>query len=97
MHAQEKGKFPTQPQPNPANQCHVSTSNESQLESVNFITTLRSGKFVDKTIPSKDHEKSALSEPKSNVKDDGKHDELELVPKKKCSFPAPFPPKTKNN
>ena len=74
MHAQEKGKFPTQPQPNPANQCHVSTSNESQPKNVNSITTLLSGKIIDKTIPSKDHENSVLSAPKSNGKDDGKLD-----------------------
>ena len=63
LHAQEKGKFPAQPQPNSASQCHVSTSSESQPENVNFIITLQSGKIIDKTIPSKDHEKSALSEP----------------------------------
>ena len=91
LHAQEKGKFPAQPQPNPASQCHVSTSNESQPENVNSITTLRSGKVIDKTIPSKDQEENALSKPKSNGKDDGKYDELEPVLKEKCLFPAPFP------
>ena len=32
LHAQEKGKFPAHPQPNPASQCHVFTSSESQHE-----------------------------------------------------------------
>ena len=84
LNAQEKGKFSTQP--NPTNQCHVSTSSESQPKNVNSITTLQNGKIIDKTIPSKDHEKSALSEPKSNGKDDGKHDELEPVLKKNAYF-----------
>ena len=91
LHAQEKGKFPVQPQPNSASQCHVSTSSESQPENVNSITTLRNGKIIDKTIPSKDQEKSALSEPKSNSKDDGKYDKLEPIPNEKCSFPTHFP------
>ena len=91
LHTQEKGKFLAQPQPNPDSQYHVSTSSESQPENVNSITTLRSGKIIDKTIPSKDHEKSALLEPKNNGKDDGKHDELEPISKEKCSFPTPFP------
>ena len=43
-------------------------------------------KIIDQTIPSKDHKKSTLSEPKSNGKDDGKHDELEPVLKKNAYF-----------
>ena len=82
LHAQEKGKFPAQPQPNPASQCHVSTSSESQPKNVNSITTLRSGKVIDKTIPSKGQEKNALSKPKSN----GKHDEPEPVLKENAYF-----------
>ena len=95
LHTQEKGKFPAQPQPNRASQCHVSTSSESQPENVNSIITLRSGKVIDKTIHSKEQERSTFSEPESNGKDDGKdngkHVEPELVMQDKLSFPAPFP------
>ena len=49
---QEKGKFPAQPQPNPKGQNSVGTSSgeEKNLEQVKSITTLRSGKVLDKTI-----------------------------------------------
>ena len=91
LQTQEKGKFPAQPQPNPASQCHVSTSSENQPETVNSITTLRSGKVIDKTIHSKEQERSTFSEPENNGKDDGKHDEPEPIMNDKLSFPAPFP------
>ena len=53
LHAQEKDKFSAQPQPNPASQCHVSTSSESQPENVNSITTLRSEKIIDHSFQKK--------------------------------------------
>ncbi|XP_034888401.1 uncharacterized protein [Populus alba] len=50
---QEKGKIPAQPMPNPRGQVHMSESSLSEPsnhEQVQAITTLRSGKIVDKAI-----------------------------------------------
>eukprot|EP00258_Populus_trichocarpa_P041564 XP_024457583.1 uncharacterized protein LOC112327610 [Populus trichocarpa] len=50
---QEKGKIPAQPMPNPRGQVHMSESSSSEPsnhEQVQAITTLRSGKIVDKAI-----------------------------------------------
>jgi len=50
---QEKGKIPAQPMPNPRGQVHMSESSPSEPsnhEQVQAITTLRSGKYVDKAI-----------------------------------------------
>ncbi|KAJ4717036.1 DNA-directed DNA polymerase [Melia azedarach] len=55
LSVQEKGKFPAQPQPNPVSQFNVNNSDSSGThpEDANSITTLRSGKIIDKTIPLK--------------------------------------------
>nr|XP_034903990.1 uncharacterized protein LOC118041005 [Populus alba] len=50
---QEKGKIPAQPMPNPRGQVHMSESSLSEPlnhEQVQAITTLRSGKIIDKAI-----------------------------------------------
>ena len=65
LQTQEKGKFPTQAQPNPSMQCQVSSSNESPIKNVNSVSTLRSGKVIDKTIHSKE------KNPSSSGEDDG--------------------------
>ncbi|XP_057513288.1 uncharacterized protein LOC130795259 [Actinidia eriantha] len=46
----ERGKFPSQPQPNPQGQHSVGSSNEGHMEHLKAVTTLRSGREVDKTI-----------------------------------------------
>ncbi|GFY88457.1 hypothetical protein Acr_06g0003970 [Actinidia rufa] len=49
----EKGKLPTQPQPNPSRHVHsaeISNQPSSGHEQVQAITVLRSGKTIDKTI-----------------------------------------------
>ena len=53
---QEKGKFPSQPIQNPQGQNSVETSsqNDGTFEHCKAITTLRSGKTIDKTIHPKD-------------------------------------------
>ncbi|MBT1617443.1 hypothetical protein, partial [Klebsiella pneumoniae] len=53
---QEKGKFPSQPSQNPQGQNSVGTSsqNEGTFEHCKAITTLQSGKTIDKTIYPKD-------------------------------------------
>ncbi|GFZ18301.1 hypothetical protein Acr_27g0000400 [Actinidia rufa] len=45
----EKGKFPSQPQPNPQGQHSVGSYNEGHMEHLKEVTTLRSGREVDKT------------------------------------------------
>ena len=53
---QEKGKFPSQPIQNPQGRNSVGTSsqNDRTFEHYKAITTLRSGKTIDKTINPKD-------------------------------------------
>ncbi|XP_022851548.1 uncharacterized protein LOC111373275 [Olea europaea var. sylvestris] len=69
LHSQEKGKFPAQPQPNPSQQYNVnaSSSSESQQQNANSITTLRSGKIIDKTIPSKELKSGGTSKQENDV------------------------------
>src|ERR1700734_2159476 len=50
---QEKGKFPSQPQANPAGTHYVGEAPAQNIEQAKAITTLRSGKVVDKTISPK--------------------------------------------
>ena len=53
---QEKGKLPSQPIQNPQGQNSVGSlgSSEGTFEHYKAVTTLRSGKVVDKTIPTKE-------------------------------------------
>ncbi|XP_057505411.1 uncharacterized protein LOC130788662 [Actinidia eriantha] len=46
----EKGKFPSQPQSNPQGQHSIGSSNEGNMENLKAMTTLRSGREVDKAI-----------------------------------------------
>ena len=48
----EKGTFPAQPLPNPNRQAHAikNNPNPTNHEQVQAVTTLRSGKTIDKTI-----------------------------------------------
>lgn len=48
---QEKGKFPSQPQPNPKGQFDLDeeTLSESRFDEVKYITILRSGKVINKS------------------------------------------------
>ncbi|XP_058211620.1 uncharacterized protein LOC131323796 [Rhododendron vialii] len=50
---QEKGKLPTQPQANPQGTNYVAGSSVLSPEQAKSITTLRSGKEIDKAIPPK--------------------------------------------
>ena len=86
---QEKVKFPAQPQPNPSTQCNVSCPKEIQKEDVNSITTLRSGKVIDKSIHFKDQEPSL--DLQSNGEVDGKPKSSDNLDKEKGESSAPFP------
>ena len=50
---QEKGKFPSQTQPNPRGVHEVSSSSEPnpRIDEVNAVITLRSGKEVEQPVP----------------------------------------------
>ena len=61
---QEKGKLPSQSIQNPQGENSVgsSGSNEGTFEHCKAVTTLRSGKVVDKTIPTKEPSQESQSE-----------------------------------
>ena len=109
---QEKGKLPSQPVQNPQGQNSVGSLglSEGAFEHCKAITTLRSGKVVDKTIPTKeplqeshrelareDEESNTPHVPNTNHKDDHpEEDKSTHIP------PAPYPhrlraPKKMNN
>ena len=109
---QEKGKLPSQPIQNPQgqNSVGVSSPSEGTFEHCKAVTTLRSGKVVDKTIPTKEPLQESQSE---SVRDDEVSDKTH-VPRKnvidgepeedKATHipPAPYPhrlrtPKRVNN
>ncbi|KAG5526438.1 hypothetical protein RHGRI_032642 [Rhododendron griersonianum] len=66
---QEKGKFPAQPQANPQGQHFVSSSSgtSSNVEEAKSISTLRSGKEIDKTIIPKPKPTAPVTPPFSPV------------------------------
>ncbi|XP_075669961.1 uncharacterized protein LOC142639702 [Castanea sativa] len=84
----EKGKFPSQPEPNPQGQFCVDdcSSSKNKVSQAKSVTTLRGGKIIEKDIPkSNTHDESSkikssdeVLEPKSN--------EIE-----RCPIPTPFP------
>ena len=61
---QEKGKLPSQPIQNPQglNNVGVSGPSECTFEHCKAVTTLQSGKVVDKTIPTKEPLQESQSE-----------------------------------
>ncbi|XP_022856960.1 uncharacterized protein LOC111378028 [Olea europaea var. sylvestris] len=90
--SQEKGKFSAQPQPNPSGQFKVnaSSSSESQQGNANSITTLSSGKIIDKTIPSKELKSGGTSKQENDVSKSEKKIISEPIVEK-CPITAPFP------
>lgn len=65
LNVRENGIFPAHPQPNPRTQCRVNECKNPQVEHAKSITTLKSGKFVNKEIPTK------VSQPKENSETKG--------------------------
>ena len=80
----ERGKLPSQTQPNPNNQS-LKVVNTDKFEEVKSVTILRSGKEIAKGAP-KENEKSKETLPKKDESGVAKSNEIE-----KCPFPAPFP------
>ena len=93
---QEKGKLPSQTIQNPQGQNSVGVSglSEGTFEHCKAVTTLRSGKVIDKTIQPKEPMQELQNEP---VRDDEvsdkphvpKADVLDGEPEKKQGFPCP--------
>ena len=61
---QEKGKFPSQTQPNPRGVHEVSSSSEPnpRMDEVKAIITLRSGKELKKPVPKPTEESQEVKE-----------------------------------
>ena len=51
LKVQERGRFPSQTLPNPKGIHEVGSSNNSEMDEVKSIITLRSGKEVDQSMP----------------------------------------------
>uniref|UniRef100_A0A2N9FQI9 Retrotransposon gag domain-containing protein n=1 Tax=Fagus sylvatica TaxID=28930 RepID=A0A2N9FQI9_FAGSY len=80
----ERGKLPSQTQPNPNNQT-AKVVNTDKFEEVKSITMLRSGKEIGKDAP-KANEKSKETSTEKDESGIAKSDDIE-----KCPFPTPFP------
>ena len=83
---QEKGKFPSQTQPNPRGVHKLSSSSEPtpKIDEVEEVITLRSGKEVEQPIPKpaeEDTREKEIEPEKIEIKDDAV----------KKSLPPPFP------
>ena len=83
---QEKGKFPSQTQPNPRGVHELSSSSEpnSRIDEVKVVITLRSGKEVEQPVPKPtelDKEEKEVEPEKIVIKED----------EMKKSTPPPFP------
>ena len=86
QHVQEKGKFPSQTQPNPKGVHEVSYSSEPnpRMDEVKAIITLRSGKEIKQPVPKPTKEGQEAKEAEPD----------EVVAKEnavKNSTPPPFP------
>ena len=84
LEVQERGRFPSQTLPNPKGIHEVGSSNNSGMDEVKAIITLRSGKEVDQTMP---------KPVENSKKGEELHSEHILLKKDlmKYSIPPPFP------
>jgi hypothetical protein len=87
LNVREKGKFPAQPEPNPRTRVGVNEVSNTQVEHAKSVTILRSGKVVNKEVPTK------VSPPKGDLetKEDDKPSEGGDVVEKVYEPVAPFP------
>ena len=51
LEVQEKGRFPSQTQPSPKGVHEIGSSNNSRMDEVKAIITLRSGKEIEQPVP----------------------------------------------
>ncbi|XP_075655080.1 uncharacterized protein LOC142625280 [Castanea sativa] len=84
----EKAKFPSQPQPNPQGQFCVNdcSSYENKVSQAKSITTLCSGKIIEKDIP-----KSNIQDESSKIKSSDEVLEPKYNEIARCPIPTPFP------
>jgi hypothetical protein len=73
LNVREKGTFPAQPQPNLKTQFVVNEVQNPHIEHVKAITTLKSGKVIEKDIP----KKVLLSKENQETKDDDEPNDKE--------------------
>ena len=85
---QEKGKFPSQTQPNPKGVHELSSSSEptSRVDEVKAVITLRSGKEIEQLIPkpAEEYKEEKEAEPEKKKK-------VIYQDAVKKSTPPPFP------
>ena len=84
----ERGKLPSQTQPNPNNQS-LKVVNTNKFKEVKSVTILRSGKEIGNGAP-KANEKSKKTLAKKDESEIAKSNDIEKSP-----FPTPFPPALK--
>ena len=96
---QEKGKLPSQTIQNPQGQNSVGVSDPSDVtfEHCKAVTTLRSGKIIDKTIQTKETTKDVQNEPLrddevSNKPHVPRTDVVDVEPEKDKTSHFPFAP-----
>ena len=84
----EKGKFPSQPQPNPQGQFFVDdcSSSENKVCQVKSVTTLYSAKIIEKDIPKCNTQDESSKIKSSDEVLDPKSNEIE-----RCLILTPFP------
>ena len=84
LEVQERGRFPSQTLPNPKGIHEVGSSNNSGMDEVKAIITLRSGKVVDQPMP------KPVGETRKEVEMEPEHIFLKEDSMKHC-IPPPFP------
>ena len=83
---QEKGKFPSQPQQNPKGQYNASSSGSQHMDQVKSVTTLRSGKVIEKpTLEPYEKNDELISESKEGVEPEHCKEKTDSTPV--LSFP----------
>ena len=90
---QEKGKFPSQTQPNPRGVHELSSSSEptSRIDEVKAVITLRSGKEVEQPIPKPAEEGTEEKEVEPKEKEAEPEKIIIKEDAMKKSTPPPFP------
>jgi len=80
---QEKGKFPSQPQQNPRGQynANASSSGSQHMNQVKLVTTLRSGKVIEKpTLEPCEKDDESISEGKEGVESEHCKEKIDSPP-----------------
>ena len=84
LEVQDKGRFPSQTLPNPKGVHEIGSSNNSRMDEVKAIITLRSGKEIEQSVPmtAEETEKEKEAEPERIII---REDSM------KKNIPPPFP------